>query len=72
MVAGRPDTHSPKAREFLRQRGLEPLRPIGEHSGMWLVQSEPGVKSLDLANQLHESGEFAGASPNWWQARTLK
>jgi hypothetical protein len=61
-----------QAREFLRQRGLEPLRPIGEHSGMWLVQSEPGVKSLDLANQLHESGEFAGASPNWWQARTLK
>lgn len=60
------------AREWLRARGLEPLRPLGEHGGMWLIQAEPGLKSLDMANRLFESGEFAGASPNWWHLRKLK
>ena len=41
-------------------------------SGLWLVGSEPGLPSLDLANRLYESGDFAVAAPNWWQPRALK
>jgi hypothetical protein len=60
-----------QAREFLRQRGLVPLRQIGD-SAAWLVASPPGLESLTLANRLFESGEFAGAAPNWWRPRVLK
>jgi|GEM_PF-6216954 len=38
----------------------------------WLVQSEPGMASLDLANALYESGQFQSASPNWFKQRATK
>lgn len=61
-----------QARAYLEQRGLKAVREIGTQTGLWLVESEPGLPSLQLANQLHEKGEFASASPNWWQPRALK
>jgi hypothetical protein len=60
------------ARAFLKQRGLTPLRSVIDGSGMWLIESGPGLESLQLANRLFESGDYATASPNWWQPRTLK
>lgn len=61
-----------QARSFLQQRGLKAVREIGSQTGLWLVESAPGLASLQLANQLHERGEFVSASPNWWQPRALK
>jgi hypothetical protein len=55
----------------LKARGLEVERTIGE-SGALLVKSPEGISSLQLANQLHESGEFESASPNWWRERRKK
>jgi hypothetical protein len=60
-------------REALAARhGLAPLRELGEGSGLWFAPSAPGLPSLELANRLHESGDFAAASPNWWTPRRLK
>lgn len=59
-------------RALLTRHGLEPVRELGDGSGLWLVRSEPGLPSLDLANRLYESGDFASAAPNWWQPRALK
>lgn len=61
-----------QAQQFLVARGLSPVRPVGDGSTTWLVASDPGLPSLRLANRLYESGDFAGASPNWWQARAKK
>ena len=67
------ETMSPsRAQQFLASRGLTPVRPIGDGSTTWLVASDPGLPSLHLANRLYESGDFAAASPNWWQARAKK
>lgn len=64
---------TPAQRDALfAKHALTPLREIGSGDGMWLVESPPGLDSLELANRLHESGDFAGAAPNWWQQRTLK
>lgn len=60
-----------EARMFLEQRGLVPVSQIG-NSAMWLVESPAGLESLALANRLFESGEFAGAAPNWWRPRARK
>lgn len=57
---------------LLARHGLRAVREIGEGSGRWLVESPPGLASLDLANRLHESGDFTSASPNWWRPRALK
>lgn len=33
---------------------------------VYLVGSDVGLASLDLANRIHESGQVVSASPNWW------
>lgn len=63
----------PSDRQSLATKhGLRMIREIGSAGRLWLVQAGPGLESLDLANRLHESGDFESASPNWWQHRTLK
>lgn len=60
------------ARRRIAAAGVRPLRPIDPDSRCWLVESPPGMPSLELANRLHRSGDFESASPNWWQPRALK
>lgn len=61
-----------QARAFLQQQGLTPLHELGSGSGTWLVESAPGAASVQLANKLYESGQFAGAQPNWYRPRIRK
>ncbi len=60
-----------QARAWFAARGLTAVRRIGT-TATWLVQTDAGLASLTAANALHESGEVAGAEPNWWQQRALK
>lgn len=59
--------------------GLTPIRMLNiqyeqgaNASKVWLVASNPGIESLNLANELHASGKFASVQPNWWVQRALK
>jgi len=61
-----------EARARLADAGLAPVRPLDPEGRTWLVDSPPGLPSLELANQLHESGKFESATPNWWRPRALK
>ncbi len=61
-----------QARTYLNERGLKAVREIGIQTGLWLVESAPGMATLELANRLHEKGDFVSAAPNWWQPRALK
>lgn len=61
-----------QARRQLQSAGLEPVRPIGPGGSRWLVASPAGLPALELANRLHDSGEFESAAPNWWQPRAKK
>ncbi|RPH67259.1 MAG: hypothetical protein EHM83_01980 [Burkholderiales bacterium] len=66
------DADRQQARERLAAAGLVPVRAIDPQERSWLVESPPGLPSLELANRLHEGGEFESAEPNWWRPRTLK
>jgi hypothetical protein len=55
----------------LKAKGYEIERSIGD-SGALLVKSPEGMSSLELANKLHESGDFESVSPNWWRERRKK
>ncbi|HEY0879568.1 MAG TPA: hypothetical protein VGE10_14060 [Zeimonas sp.] len=52
--------------------GLTPVRALDPQQRTWLVDSPAGLESLTLANELHESGRFESAVPNWWRPRALK
>jgi len=62
----------PARQALFARHALTAVRSLGPGSQTWLVQAPPGIASLELANRLYESGEFAAASPNWWQARVHK
>jgi streptogramin lyase len=62
----------PDARARLADAGLLPVRQLDPEGRSWLVASPAGIPSLELANQLHESGKFESATPNWWRPRSLK
>jgi len=34
---------------------------------VYVIQTDPGLASLETANTLFESGEVVSATPNWWQ-----
>lgn len=65
--AGLPETHA-----RLAGAGLVPVRPLDPEGRTWLVDAPPGLASLELANRLHESGQYESAAPNWWRPRALK
>jgi hypothetical protein len=66
-----PKAGDSSAETKLKAKGFEVERSIGQ-SGALLVKSPEGLSTLQLANQLHESGEFESASPNWWRERSKK
>lgn len=72
IVRFRPSTPADQRAQLIARHRLEAVRELGEGSGQWLVHSAPGLPALELANRLYESGDFAAASPNWWQPRRLK
>jgi len=57
---------------LLAPLGLAVSRQLDAGGTRWLVETPPGVASLELANRLHESGDFAAVAPNWWRERALK
>lgn len=69
-------THAPTDADTLQRRlaphGLAVSRRLDADGTRWLVETPPGVAGLELANRLHESGDFASAEPNWWRERALK
>jgi len=69
-------THAPVDAEavgrLLAPWGLSVSRRLDPAGTRWLVETPPGVTALELANELHESGGFAKAEPNWGREGELK
>lgn len=57
---------------WLAGQGLAAERELVAGSGMFLVPTEPGLESVDVANRLHETGELISCTPNWWRQATLR
>jgi hypothetical protein len=72
IVRLREGTGDAARQALFARHGLQPVREQSGGTGAWLVAAPAGLPSLELANRLYESGDFAGASPNWWQPRTRK
>lgn len=55
-----------KVKQWADSKGLT-IKQKMNFGNMYVLNSEPGLASLNLANSIYESGEVEGASPNWWQ-----
>jgi hypothetical protein len=56
-----------KIKKWAFQHHLVMLKNLENSSQIWMVQSPPGLESLQLANQLYETGEVLASIPNWWK-----
>lgn len=72
IVRLRPGTTGAQRAALFAKHGVAQPRRVGGQDDVWFVPAPAGVASLELANLLHETGDFASASPDWWKARTLK
>jgi hypothetical protein len=56
---------------WLTARGLRVQGDaVVAEANMYLVGTPPGLESVRIANELHESGELADAVPNFWRQNT--
>lgn len=72
ILTTRGPTDAASLERLLAGYGLSVARQLDADGIRWLVETAPGMAGLELANRLHESGEFAAAAPNWWRERALK
>ena len=61
-----------QANQALAPFGMRVARAVDSSGLRWVVATEAGMPALEAANRLHESGAFAGASPDWWVGITKK
>lgn len=69
-----PDWGEAAIDAFFSARGIGPdrLSPLGEIPNGFVVATEPGFVSLELANTLAGQDGVVLSSPNWWRERTTR
>jgi len=51
---------------WLDKNKLEVVRKLNIGPNIFVVKTDSGLVSLEIANKLHESGEVVAAYPDWW------
>lgn len=62
-----PSWTDTQARAWAAGKGLSVSQRLDISGNWYLLATAPGNASLELANQLHASGEVLAATPNWWK-----
>lgn len=74
LVALDPEWDAKKVEEFFIQNGISPAgtTALDFIENGFLIHTEPGFPSLDLANELAANDGVELSSPNWWREAQAK
>jgi hypothetical protein len=61
-----PNWSSDRVDEWVRVNGQRLVQRIDISGNVLVLESPPGMASLDLATRLNEQSEVVAAQPNWW------
>ena len=67
LVALDPSWSEKQVKEWARGHGYAIGAKLPTAKRTYLLDTPPGLPSLEEANKLQESGEVVSATPNWWQ-----
>lgn len=67
LVNFKADWTAQQVNDWAAAKGLVIDKKLAIGQNWYAIKSAPGQASLDLANQIHQSGEVVSASPNWWK-----
>ncbi len=56
-----------KVDTWLQSRGLVVIKKLELGTNIYILKTDPGLASLEIANALYRSGEVVAAFPDWWQ-----
>lgn len=56
-------------RNWAKKRGLRILRRLLKTRNIYVIESEPGMASLELSNSLNDDAQVESCTPNWWIER---
>jgi hypothetical protein len=57
---------------WLAARKLKIAEEVVADANMFLVATPPGLESIAIANQLHETGELVSCTPNLWRETSTR
>jgi hypothetical protein len=72
IVHFRQDWNETKIAKWTRGMGLEMVKSFPFSPNTYLFKAGPGLRSLEMANQIYLSGQVIYAYPNWWKTMELK
>lgn len=67
LVNFKADWTAQQVTDWAAAKGLAVDKKLAIGQNWYVIKSAPGQASLDIANQIHQSGEVVSASPNWWK-----
>ena len=71
IVRFNKDWNEAKILNWLSQKGFRGKGLIASLN-IWFINSDAGVRSIRLANELYEAGEVESSLPNWWRNHITK
>ena len=72
IVHFKPDWNENRIAEWAKNMDLEIIKTFPFSQNTYLFKADPGLKSLEIANQIYRSGEVIYAYPNWWKAMNIR
>jgi hypothetical protein len=72
IVRFKPDWTAYMIQNWLQAQQLTLQRKLEIGINTYLIKSEPGITSLNLANRIHNSGDVLFAQPDWWEEISTK
>lgn len=67
LVNFRSNWTEQQVNDWAAAKGVAIDKKLAIGQNWYMLKSASGQASLDLANQIHQSGEVVSASPNWWK-----
>jgi subtilisin family serine protease len=72
IVHFRQDWDKNRITNWANDKGIEMVENFPLSPDTYLFRAGPGLRSLELANQIYLSGEVVYAYPNWWKAMDIR
>jgi hypothetical protein len=67
-----PSWNTAEVNDWLAKRKLQTVKKLNIGKNVYVIKTAPGLDALNLANELHASGEVVSATPDWWQEVTTR
>lgn len=72
VVHFKNDWDENRIKEWAKSKHIDIIQKYPFSSNTYLFKVGPGLKSLDIADQIYQSGEVIYAYPNWWKVMNRK